>query len=906
MNLVADVPDLHLLSLRFAVLAPIKRLPHYHGPQWSALFRDLIRECGPEAAAFAGAPIRVHPIESGIAEYRPGDQISLGLSFGNVAAKAAQILLFRLNALTGSGMGHFQPGTTIRLEAALSRRTGLPWAATDQPLSLEDLEPEIEQLCSLDRFAIQTLSPLRIPRPPGTKTTGHGYCDADFFFAPGNPMSHLLRRMDERQPPDHESALTVAGGGLTWLDVAYGFGAKRTTFGGVVGALAIKGRPTRWEAELLVRGQYCGLGKNRAFGLGLYHIPEIHAARRILPLKRRTTLLARAIDEQNVRQALADLPNSAPGPDQMTVADARAAGDPLLHAIRDHALAAPVTERVDLLCHRLPKPQGGHRSIYLQNVRERILHRTFADALSPSLDGLLSSSAYAYRRGLSRHKAAATLRRLLAEGYNQGLKADIAAFFDSINAADLCSLLIGLYPAEPLVEQLRSWLLAVREQGIAGLPQGWSLSPPLSNLYLERFDRAMEQEGFRLVRFADDFVVLIKGDSGAGDCLERVEASLARLGLALNQEKTTRLIQGQPIPFLGFLVSASEIEETNAREKPSEEDWDTVFRAEWRQGVPIYLTTLCRGAYSSGPHLVVNQVGDRNETIPWSQVGRLVIVGRSTFSGGVIYRAVREQVPVTFIDIMGRATGCLIKSPDHEEPLLAKEQRRKSANQEWVLDCSRRLIGAKIHNCRILLRRNAVDASPLAELANAAAAADNLDSLRGIEGVAARIYFEHFATLVAPFEFRGRSYRPPDGPVNVLLSFGYTLLYNRLTAALRDKGFNPRQGIFHVGRGRHAALASDLMEPLRHIIDRVVLAVIHLRELNPDMFTSEQRGAVTVCRMNGEGFRIVINRYEQTMATVFTPRKGARMSYNQWLDETIDDLRRAIRFDLPYLPLRIA
>ena len=432
---------LHLLQLRFAVLSPIKQLPHYHGPQWSALFRHLLRESSTNSPGPADASVLVQPIETGITEYQPGEFISLGIAFEHTHAPAIQQLLSGFNSLAGSGKGHFQPGVTVRLESSISRRTSASWAASDSPLDQTDLEPEIEELCRLDHFSIATISPLRLPRPPEEKTSGHEYCDADFFLVAtgNNPAAHLLRRLADRQSIDFECGLAVVGGYLTWHDISYGAGAERTTFGGAVGMLEIKGPPTRREAEWLVRGQYCGVGKNRAFGLGFYRIPQLDAARRILPLSRSTTLFSRAVADQNLATALAALPDSAPGPDRMPVSDARAAGTPLLRSIRDHALAGPASGPVALLGHGIPKPLGGQRTIYLQNVKERILHRAFANELAPSLDGLLSNSAYAYRRGLSRHNAAATLQRLLAEGYEQGLKADIASFFDSVDVPDLWS-----------------------------------------------------------------------------------------------------------------------------------------------------------------------------------------------------------------------------------------------------------------------------------------------------------------------------------------------------------------------------------------------------------------------------------------------------------------------------------
>jgi CRISPR/Cas system-associated endonuclease Cas1 len=127
-----------------------------------------------------------------------------------------------------------------------------------------------------------------------------------------------------------------------------------------------------------------------------------------------------------------------------------------------------------------------------------------------------------------------------------------------------------------------------------------------------------------------------------------------------------------------------------------------------------------------------------------------------------------------------------------------------------------------------------------------------------------------------------------------------------VAATLNDKGFNAREGFFHIARGRHAALASDLIEPLRHIADRIVLALIHQGEITPAYFDRQEHGGQFIWRMNGKGFRTFIGRYEWTMASSFTPHKGRKMSYNEWLDETVECLKRAVRFDLPYEPLRIS
>jgi CRISPR-associated protein Cas1 len=215
------------------------------------------------------------------------------------------------------------------------------------------------------------------------------------------------------------------------------------------------------------------------------------------------------------------------------------------------------------------------------------------------------------------------------------------------------------------------------------------------------------------------------------------------------------------------------------------------------------------------------------------------------------------------------------------------------------------VISAKIHNSHVLLRRNQKHTPQLLTLAKRARKAEDLEKLLGLEGSAARLYYGQFADLVDPFEFTGRHFRPPDGPVNAMLSFGYTLIYNRLAAALGEKGFNSRLGFFHKGRGSHCALASDLMEPLRHIADRIVLALIHRGELGPQDFTTIKKGAKELCRLDGRGFRTFIRRYEATMAARFTTHDGEKMSANSYLDEIADSLRRSLVLGIPYRALRI-
>ncbi len=112
--------------------------------------------------------------------------------------------------------------------------------------------------------------------------------------------------------------------------------------------------------------------------------------------------------------------------------------------------------------------------------------------------------------------------------------------------------------------------------------------------------------------------------------------------------------------------------------------------------------------------------------------------------------------------------------------------------------------------------------------------------LNGIEGKAAQAFFQGLAAVLpTEYAFGGRKRRPPPDPFNAMLSLGYTLLYQRTDSILRAAGLLPDIGIYHQTHGRHSALASDLMECFRHLVERQALSMLNRGELKPGDFDAE-------------------------------------------------------------------
>ncbi len=240
--------------------------------------------------------------------------------------------------------------------------------------------------------------------------------------------------------------------------------------------------------------------------------------------------------------------------------------------------------------------------------------------------------------------------------------------------------------------------------------------------------------------------------------------------------------------------------------------------------------------------------------------------------------------------------------------------RQTTAAARGQLDAPRRMIAGKIRNCRVLLRRNGGEAvaatvGQLAALARRAEEASGAGELLGIEGVAARLYFDAFPQLIARAGelpgpgFSGlRNRRPPTDVVNCLLSFCYGMLTKEVLAACLAVGFDPYIGLFHRPRFGRPALVLDLAEEFRPLLaDSTVLTLINNREVSAGDFLV-RAGAVT---LTAGGRKAVIRAWERRMTTELRhPMFGYAVSYRRAVELQARILAAHLVGELPqYEPL---
>jgi len=321
----------------------------------------------------------------------------------------------------------------------------------------------------------------------------------------------------------------------------------------------------------------------------------------------------------------------------------------------------------------------------------------------------------------------------------------------------------------------------------------------------------------------------------------------------------------------------------------------------------LYFTCKAGEVFIRGKNLVRRPPSGKEDVVSIKDIRRLVLIGKPQIGLPVLYKLMREGIHVDWLDTFGRPLGQLL-SLDAVSDLNIFRQNNFTADK-GSLELARSILLAKFDNGRDLLRRRVHFTPQWNSCRRAVLTAPSAGHLRGAEGMAARLYFSAWTDLTGEFTWCGRRAHPAPDPVNMLLSLGYGLLHNRFSSALRNAGLDPRIGFFHSMRGRHCALASDLMEPLRYVIDSVILRLIRRRQIKPQNFSIRNSRCVI---SDKKTFSLILHKFEEMFAC---ERKYyfkendvwdiTRCSINDLLDDMAEQYVRRISFQSSFSPPRV-
>jgi len=209
--------------------------------------------------------------------------------------------------------------------------------------------------------------------------------------------------------------------------------------------------------------------------------------------------------------------------------------------------------------HFIKKENGKLRPLGIPTIRDRVCQQAVRQIIEPIFEQDFYYYSFGFRPGYSAHQAVSTIRRAKRGGYDHVVDLDIMSFFDEIPHELLMEKVQERITDGKVLMLIRRWLTAGVMEGDqiheteVGSPQGGVISPLLANIYLNHFDWCMKEQGFAVVRYADDAVILCKTNEQAEEAYKTAKTILEEeLHLRMHPEKTKVVHFDEGFRFLGF------------------------------------------------------------------------------------------------------------------------------------------------------------------------------------------------------------------------------------------------------------------------------------------------------------------------------------------------------------------
>ena len=510
------------------------------------------------------------------------------------------------------------------------------------------------------------------------------------------------------------------------------------------------------------------------------------------------------------------------------------------------------------------------RVLHVPAVRDRVVERAILEAVTPLVDPVLGSASYAYRPGLGVSDAVQALAQLRDEGLVWVLRTDVDNCFPTVPVSH-ARRMFGALVADPellvVVDALlaRPYLSSRRGRRVMrGLPQGSPLSPLLTNLVLSQVDDRVLDEGFAMVRYADDIAVAAESEDEAWEALRVVSKAVEEVGMSLGEEDTLVMSFEEGFTFLG--------EDFGPRYPPVVAD----LRVEEPERKVVYIALQGGRVRTANGRLIVETSEDVEALdVPNGHVRRLVCFGAVGVSAGVRSWAMSRGVDIVFASRRGSYLGSFVADGSRAR---ADRLRAQIAFSETTVavEVSRAIVEAKVTKQITLLRRlgrrsnvegvrQAV--AGMEQVRRLIPAAETREEAMGLEGAAAAAYFPALGSLLPDeLQFTLRSRQPPMDLANSALSFLYTVLLGECVTAVYAAGLDPGIGVLHGDDDRRPSLALDLLEEFRPlIVDQVVVSTARVGALKLGHARSEEgRPGVLLTKAGRE---VVLAAYERRMLT---------------------------------------
>mgnify|MGYP005783010791 FL=1 len=556
--------------------------------------------------------------------------------------------------------------------------------------------------------------------------------------------------------------------------------------------------------------------------------------------------------------------------------------------------------------------KGKRRLVSILNIKDKFISKLLLEVLEKYIAPNFSENSFAYQKGKGTTQAILKIKKLVEEGKEIVGKIDIKDYFDTINHEKLLKMMQDVKIERRVIELINKFIKCKVDYQYStytktqGIIQGSPLSAILSNIYLDSFDKELDKLNIKYIRYCDDINIFGKDKKEVYSTIKFIEKRLKEqylLNINHNQTEITNVFYTK---FLGYKLIKNKFG-VEIVKISKEVQYTNRWRTNSLEKINNEYHIVNEGILSQSDYTILFENKNKKVYIPIEATKILNIYSNIIINSNFFNLMNSKDIIVNLFDKHNRYIGKFIPNNTRKSCLLLLKQVEIYNDYNKRMNMAKDILSSEIYNLKSNLkyynRRYNHDIKEKIKLIEKTEKEINLikehEKLLLCEARIKGIYYSCFNEILQneKFKFIKRSKRPPQDPINALISFGNTLLYNYIAKEIYKTKLDIRIAYLHSSNNRYESLNLDLANIFKPIIvDKIIFKLINKKIINDRLHFENINGGGY---LTGEGKNIVINEFYKKIKDITTIGNN-KMSYEKIIRKEIYKLSNSIMNEEKY------
>lgn len=556
--------------------------------------------------------------------------------------------------------------------------------------------------------------------------------------------------------------------------------------------------------------------------------------------------------------------------------------------------------------------RGKRRSVSILNIKDKFISKLLLEVLEKYIAPNFSENSFAYQKGKGTTQAILKIKKLVEEGNEIVGKIDIKDYFDTINHEKLLKMMQDVKIERRVIELINKFIKCKVDYQYStytktqGIIQGSPLSAILSNIYLDSFDKELDKLNIKYIRYCDDINIFGKDKKEVYSTIKFIEKRLKEQYLLNINHNKTEITNVFYTKFLGYKLIKNKFG-VEIVKISKEVQYTNRWRTNSLEKINNEYHIVNEGILSQSDYTILFENKNKKVYIPIEATKILNIYSNIIINSNFFNLMNSKNIIVNLFDKHNRYIGKFIPNNTRKSCLLLLKQVEIYNDYNKRMNMAKDILSSEIYNLKSNLkyynRRYNHDIKEKIKLIEKTEKEINLikehEKLLLCEARIKGIYYSCFNEILQneKFKFIKRSKRPPQDPINALISFGNTLLYNYIAKEIYKTKLDIRIAYLHSSNNRYESLNLDLANIFKPIIvDKIIFKLINKKIINDRLHFENINGGVY---LTGEGKNIVINEFYKKIKDITTIGNN-KMSYEKIIRKEIYKLSNSIMNEEKY------